>query len=341
MDLSIDEIAQLVGGTVIGDGRLRVRGLNALQHAQSGELTFYSGAKYAEQFAHTNASAVFVPPDVAEGPAALIQVANPYAAFAQMLQRYESEALKHPAGVHPAAVVDPSAEIGQDAAIGANATIEAGSIVGPRTVIYSGAYVGRDAVIGADCVVYPNAVIRERCVLGQRCIIHSNATIGGDGFGFVVMDGKRIKIPQVGNVVLGDDVEIGANTSIDRATAGSTRIGTGTKIDSQVQVGHNTHIGEHCAISGCCAIAGSATIGNNVTVGGLSGIGGHIEVGDNVVVGGRSGVTGSVPAGSTVSDFPATDHSKVRRYLSSKFRVPEALKRLRQLEKRMDKLEQK
>lgn len=341
MDLSVNEIARLVGGTVVGDGDSRIHGLNSLQHARPGDIAFYTGGRYAGQFAQTRASAVLVAEDVSQGPAALIQVANPYAAFTQLLYKYEAETLRHPTGVHPAAFVDPTAELAEGAAIGPHATVDAGARIGARTVVYSGVYVGRDAIVGDDCVLYPNAVIRERCVVGRRCILHPNVSIGGDGFGFVPMDGRRAKIPQVGNVVLGDDVEIGANTSIDRATAGSTRIGTGTKIDSQVHVGHNAHIGEHCAISGCCAIAGSATIGNNVTIGGLAAVGGHLEVGDNAMIGGRSGVTASVPAGSVVSGFPATDHAKARRYLVSKFRVPEALRRLRQLEKRMDEHERK
>lgn len=339
MDLSVDEIARMVGGTVVGDGARRVHGLNGLRHAESGDLTFYSDTRYADLLARTRASAVLVPPDVTDGPSALIQVASPYAAFGQLLQRIESETLKHPSGIHPLSAIDPSARIGDGAAVGPHATVEAGANVGARTVLYPGVYIGRDAVVGDDCVMYPNAVVRERCILGDRCLIHPNVSIGGDGFGFAVVDGKRVKIPQVGNVVLGDDVEVGSNTSIDRATAGSTRIGTGTKIDSQVQIGHNTHIGEHCTICGCSAIAGSAEIGNYVTIGGYSCVNGHIEVGDNVMIGGRSAVTASLPAGSIVSDYPATDHTKVRRYLISKFRLPEALKRLRQLEKRVDELE--
>ncbi len=213
--------------------------------------------------------------------------------------------------------------------------------MGVGTVLYAGVYIGRDAQVGPECVLYPNVVIRERCYVGARCVLHPNATIGGDGFGFANVGGQQVKIPQVGNVVLGDDVEIGANSSIDRATAGSTRVGTGTKIDCQVQVGHNVHIGEHCVISGCTGISGSAVIGNGVTIGGFSGVGGHIEIGDHVIIGGRSGVNASLPAGSIVSDFPATEHSKARRYLASKFRLPEALKRLRQLEKRVEELEQR
>lgn len=339
MDLSVDEIARLVGGTVVGDGSRHIRGLNGLRRAESGELTFYADSRYEPLFSATRASAVLVGADIDSGPTTLIRVDNPYAAFAQLLHHREAELLCHHGGVHSAAAIDPTAEIGEAAAIGPYATIDAGASVGARSVIYPGVYIGRDCVVGADCVLYPNVVLRDRCFIGDRCIIHPNVSIGGDGFGFAAIDGKRVKIPQVGNVVIGDEVEIGSNSSIDRATAGSTRIGNGTKIDCQVQIGHNAEVGEHCAISGCCGISGSALIGNNVTIGGFSAINGHIEIGDNALIGGRSSVTASVPAGAVFSGFPATDHAKARRYLASKFRLPEALKRLRQLEKRVEELE--
>lgn len=341
MDLSAEEIAQFVGGTVSGDASVRIRGLNGLREARPDDLSFFSDPKYAPHLALTEAGAILVSEHTGETSATLIRVAEPHLAFVQMLKRFEEETLQHPQGIHPTATVHETARIGEGAALGPHAVVEAGATVGPGAVIYAGAYVGRDAEIGAGAVLYPNAVVRERCRIGARCILHPNVTIGGDGFGFTPLDGQQIKIPQVGIVILEDDVEIGANSSVDRATAGFTRIGRGTKIDSQVQVGHNVQIGEHCVISGCTGIAGSAIIGDRVTIGGFSGIGGHLEIGDDVVIGGRSGVTGSVPAGSIVSGFPAVEHRKARRYLASRLRLPDALRRLRQLEKRVEELGEK
>lgn len=338
MDLSVEEIAELVGGTVSGDASIRIRGLNGLREAKPDDLSFFSDPKYAPHMAATEAGAVFVSEEIDKTSTALILVAEPYVAFVQMLNRFEEETLQHPQGIHPTASVHDEAKIAEGVALGPHAVVEAGATVGPGAVLYAGTYVGRDAEIGADTVLYPNVVVRERCRIGARCILHPNATIGGDGFGFAPVGGQQVKIPQVGIVVLEDDVEIGANSTVDRATAGATRIGKGTKIDSQVQVGHNTQIGEHCVISGCTGISGSAIIGNRVTIGGFSGIGGHLEIGDDVLIGGRSGVIGSLPAGSIVSGFPAADHGKVRRFLASRLRLPEALRRLRQLEKRVEEL---
>jgi len=228
--------------------------------------------------------------------------------------------------------------LGKDVALDAYAVVAPGARIGDRSVLYAGVYIGRETSIGPDCVIYPHVSIRERVKMGARCILHANSTIGSDGFGFASAGGRKLKIPQIGGVIMGDDVEIGSNTSIDRATTGNTTIGSGTKIDNLVQVGHNVVIGEHCTISGASAIAGSTIIGNNVTIGGQVGTAGHLKIGDNAVIGGRAGITNTVLANATVSGFPQNDHRVTRRILASMPFLPEALRRLRKLEKQVEDL---
>lgn len=342
MNMSVRDIAELVGGTVVGDGDVRVTGVNGIEEAGQGELTFLGSPRYLSYLETTQAAAILVPQD-SDGHATqpTIQVASPYLAFAMVLQRCESETLRHPTGIHPTAAVGEDVTLGENVALDAHVRIADGCRIGDNTVLYAGAYVGRDSAIGPDCVIYPNVVIRERVTIGARCILHSNASIGSDGFGFAPVDGIQAKIPQIGEVEIGDDVEIGANSAVDRATCGQTRIGDGTKIDNQVQIGHNVHVGRNCVISGGTALAGSARIGNNVTVAGQAGIAGHIEVGDNVVVAGRGGVTKSVEPNKTVSGFPAMDHATAKRIQVSQRRLPDALKRIRSLESRIDELEER
>jgi UDP-3-O-[3-hydroxymyristoyl] glucosamine N-acyltransferase len=206
-------------------------------------------------------------------------------------------------------------------------------------VLYANVYVGRGSELGADCVVYPNVVIRELCTVGERCILHSGAVIGSDGFGFAPFGGRWIKVPQVGRVVIGDDVELGSCTCVDRATFGETRIGNGTKIDNLCQVAHNVQIGEHCVMAGMSGIAGSARLGNQVRVGANSGIVGHLKIGDGATIAVRSGVTSSVEAGRTVSGFPSTDHAEQKRVMVAQRRVPELLRRVKELERKLQALE--
>lgn len=343
MKTSVAEIADLVGGKVIGDKTISITGLSGIRQASRGDLTFVSNDRYRPYVKETKASAVLAPLDIKEAPApvSLIQVTNPYDAFLRVLQRFQPSPLRHPTGIHPTAVLDESVELGANVAIDSHVRVASGCVIGANTVLYSGAYVGRGSVIGPDVVVHPNATIREEVRIGARCIIHSGAIIGADGFGFTSDQEGHTKIPQVGGVVLGDDVEIGANSAVDRATFGQTVIGNGTKIDNLVQIGHNVQIGEHCVISGNAGIAGSTILGRFVTVAAGAGIAGHIEIGDGVTVGGFAGVTKSVPAGKTVSGFPAVDHLVERRQKAGIRQVPDALKRIRELEQRIHELEER
>ena len=340
MDKSLEEIAKLVEGTVIGPGDVRITGLKGLGEAQSGDLSFLANPRLESLLDTTKAAAVLVPKDFGHNGITVIRVEHPYRAFATVLKVFEKEVLLHPIGLHPSAAVSEGATLGNNVGIDAFVRVEAGSEIGDDVVLYSGVYVGKGAKIGKGSIIYPNATIRERVVIGERCIIHSNAAIGSDGFGFTIVDGVHLKIPQVGTVILGDDVEIGSNSAVDRSTTGPTSIGDGTKIDNLVQIGHNVTIGKHCVVSGGTGIAGSTKIGNNVMIGGQVGIRGHLEIGDNVMIGAGTGVTKSVPAGSVILGVPHYDLKVTRRIWVSLPRLPKALRRLRILEERVEKLEE-
>lgn len=342
MNKSVGEIAGLVGGTVFGDPEVRITGINGIQQAGPGELTFVSNRKYAPFLDTTQASAVFVLPGLRSPRMPVIEVKNPYIAFVQMIQECAAEAKPcHPIGVHPTAVIGRNVLLGKDIALDAHVRVSDDCVLGDGVIAYSGVYIGAGSVIGADTVIYPNVTIREGVSIGARCVLHAGAAIGCDGFGFAPLGGKWFKIPQVGNVVIGDDVEIGANTAVDRATFGSTVIGRGTKIDNLVQIGHNVRIGEDCVISGMSGIAGSTTIGNHVTVAAQVGVADHMEIGDNATIAGRSGVMSAIPAGQTVSGFPATDHAKAMRIVAATQRLPELPRRVRELERRLDAIEER
>jgi len=341
MDMSVGEIAQRIGGSVIGDADVRIIGLNTLKEAGKGELAFLTGAKYLPLMATTHAAAVIAPLDFAQWDRPIIQTAQPYAAFGHLLGLLESEQRPRLAGVHPEAVIGENVQLGQGVAVDAHARICDGAIIGDGCQIYAGAYIGSHSRLGPNCVLHPNVVIREYITIGARCIIHSGAVIGADGFGFMMVDGVHRKIPQVGTVVVGDDVEIGANSAVDRATCGSTVIGEGTKIDNLVQVAHNVKIGKHCVISGKTGIAGSAVIGDYVTLAAQVGVAGHLEIGERAVVAARSGVTKSIPAGKVVSGFPATDHEREKRRLAGTRRVPDLVAEIRELKNRIAELEER
>lgn len=340
LELTAAQIAEIVGGRLAGNPEIPVSGVNGIAEAGPGDLVFVRGRRYFDKLESTRARVVLVPEEVPGCTLTQIIVGNPDLAFVQVLERVSECRVPHPTGIHPSAVIGEGAVLGTDVAIDANVRIAARASIGDRAVLYAGVYVGAEAQIGPDCVVYPNTTIREHCELGARCIIHANTVIGSDGFGFVPGPEGWFKIPQVGRVVLGDDVEVGSNTAIDRATFGITRIGRGTKIDNLVQIGHNVQVGEHCVIAGKVGIAGSASIGNRVRIGAQAGINGHIEIGDGASIGARAGVTASVPAGATVSGFPAIDHNQQRRVMVAQTHLPEIGRRLRQMERRLEELEQ-
>ena len=340
MELSAADIAQLTGATVHGDPKILISGVNGIEEAAPGELTFVRSARYAALLATSKASAVFVSEPIEGLTLTQLVTPQPDLAFAQVLQRFKTEQTQHPQGIHATAIVADSATLGEGVALDAHVVVAEGAVLGDNVVIYAGSYIGRNVNIGNGTIVYPRVVIREECTIGARCVLHAHCTIGTDGFGFAPLGGVWVKIPQVGRVVLGDDVEVGSHTAIDRATFGETRVGTGTKIDNLVQIGHNVRIGQHCVIAGKAGIAGSAIIGNHVRVGASAGINGHIDIGDGASIGARAGVTRSIPAGATVSGFPAIDHNLQRRVLVAQQQAPDLARRVRVLERRLAALEE-
>ena len=341
MDMTVAQIAALVGGRVMGEGETVITGVSGVREAAPGDLTFIRAARYAEFLGASNASAVLIAEPVPECTIAQILVAQPELAFAKVLQHFELQQTRHPRGIHPTAVVGEGVTLGTEVSLDAHVRIADDCVIGAGSVVYAGAYIGRGCRIGTHCVIHPNAVLREETQLGDRCIVHAGATIGSDGFGFAPMGGRWVKIPQIGRVVVGDDVEIGSGTAIDRATFGVTRIGDGTKIDNLVQIGHNVEIGKHCAIAGMVGIAGSAIIKDNVRIGAGAGITGHITVGEGAIIAGWAGVTKSIEAGKLVSGFPAQDHNDERRVVAAQQRGPEVLRRVKQLERQLQMLETK
>lgn len=328
-----------MGGVATGDPEAVITGLNGIEHARPGDLTFFGSSRYTAFLESTRATAILAKHDAARPGRTMVLVDDPYAAFAKLLAMYETLVRRHPQGIHPTAVVGDQVILGKNVAIDAHAVIADHCTLGDNVVVYANSYIGPHSTIGPDSVIYANVTVREWTTVGARCILQPGAVIGADGFGYAPVTGRHYKIPQVGTVVLGDDVEIGANSAVDRATCGETRIGNGTKIDNLVQIGHNVRIGEHTTISGASAVAGSATIGSHVTIAGRVGVADHITIGDGVIVGGKSGVTKAIASGSVVSGFPARDHETEKRIQASVRRLPELQRRVHDLETRIKELE--
>ena len=336
---TLAELAAELGGTVVGDGSTVIRGVAGIREAQPGDITFIANARYDAYLSQTNASAVICSRDPREARVPLLQVDNPYLAFQKAVRLFRPELYQPLPGVHPTAVVSPAATSGANASVGAHCVVEAGARIGANAVLMPGCYVGVQASIGENTLLYPRVTVREECLVGDRCIVHSGAVIGADGFGFAFDDGRYHKVPQVGNVVIGNDVEIGANTTIDRATTDATRIGDGTKIDNLVQIGHNVVTGQHCIIVAQVGISGSTRLDDYVTIGGQAGLVGHIVVEQGAMVGAQSGVTKSVAAGEKVSGYPAVALNTWKRVTAYLMRLPQLFERAKALEERVGKLE--
>ena len=338
--MKLFEIVQLVGGTLDGDENVEIRGVASIREATPGEISFIANPKYAVEAAGTQASVVIVAEEwSSECPAVLIRVPNPDAAFAQVALAFHTPAPLPKKGVHPTAVVAEDVELADDVCIGALCVIESGVKIGAGTVIYPQCYIGYRVQIGVNSMLYPQVSVRESATIGNRTIIHNGTVVGSDGFGYSVdADGIRTKIPQIGTVQIGDDVEIGSNVSIDRARFGKTRIGNGVKIDNLVQVAHNVVIGDDAVIVAQVAIAGSTTLGSKVIMAGQSAVAGHLKIGAGAIVGAKAAVTKDVPPGEYVIGFPAIPAAKFKRQLASITLLPKLKKRLRELEKKVESL---
>jgi UDP-3-O-[3-hydroxymyristoyl] glucosamine N-acyltransferase len=337
--LTLRELAERLGCRLEGDGAVEVRRIATLEAAGPGDLSFLSNPKYASKLATTRASAAIVGEDAAPAPCAMLRARDPYLAFAAAAALLAPDDRPAP-GVSPLAAVDGGAALGPGCHIGAFASIGAGAVLGARTVVHPHAVVYPGAVIGDDCVIHAHASIRERCQIGNRVIVQNGAVIGSDGFGFAPRpDGSYQKIPQTGPVVIEDDVEIGANTTIDRPAVGETRIQAGTKIDNLVQVAHGVHVGRNVMLVAQVGIAGSTTIGDSTVLAGQVGVAGHLHVGKGTKATAQTGIPNSLPDGSFVSGYPAIENREWLKSSAVFRRLPELKKALATLEKRLEGLE--
>jgi UDP-3-O-[3-hydroxymyristoyl] glucosamine N-acyltransferase len=340
MQITLSELADVVGGRISGDGSVLISGVAGIKEARQGDITFLANPRYHKFLETTAASAVIAPPDTVSSDRALILCENPYLSFVKAVEYFVPNKNSYPRTVHPSAVIAPGVRIGNTVGIGACAVLEDGVTIGDDSVILAGTFVGRGSTIGRECLIYQNVTIREEVTMGDRVIVHCGAVIGSDGFGFA-KDGEIYrKIPQIGNVVIEDDVEVGANVTIDRATTGTTTVGKGTKIDNLVQIAHNVTISENCILIAQVGIGGSTEIGKGVSFAGQSGSVGHIKIGDGVMVGAQTGVTKSVPAKTMVSGYPAREHGLAKRIYAGLNKLPDLLKRVADLTERVGKLEE-
>lgn len=329
---TLGELAAMVGGELEGDPLLRITGVAPIDEAGPGDVTFAEDDKKASAAAGGGASAVVVRRGTRPFAKPRIVVDDPRLAFARILAAFEPERGVPAEGIDPRSVVHPSATVLRGARVGPNVTVEAGAVIGEGVVLYPGVYIGREAKVGAGTIIYPNVVVRERVVIGRNVIIHPGAVIGADGFGYVESGGVRRKIPQIGTVIIEDDVEIGANACVDRATMGATVIGKGTKVDNLVQIGHNVKVGEHCVIVALTGVGGSSEIGASCTLAGAVGIKDHVKVGPGSVVAAHTLVCANIPPGAFVSGSPARPHREQLAIEAAARKLPEFLERVRSLE---------
>jgi UDP-3-O-[3-hydroxymyristoyl] glucosamine N-acyltransferase len=340
--LTARDIAQLVGGELIGNPDQTVTGVAGIREAQPGDLAFIASPKYYSALKTTQAAAVIVARDAKiEFAGTLIRVDNPVQAFTQVVLRVMPPPVKYAPGVHPRAVIAADAKLGKDVSIQPHAVIEPGAVIGDRAVIGANTYIGHGCTIGADCLLYANVTLREYTVLGNRVILHPGVVLGADGFGYENVKGKNQKVPQVGIVEIGDDVEIGANSAVDRARFGKTRIGRGTKIDNLVQIAHNCVIGEDCIICGMAAMAGSTILGNRVTLAGQVGLAGHLTIGDGAIIMAQSGLNKDVAPGAFMFGSPAYPHTEAKRIIAAIKHLPDTQAKFRELEKLVADLQAK
>lgn len=341
MKKSVKEIAQFIGGEIVGDDSLVITGVAGIKEAKEGDITFLANPKYFPLAEKTAASVIIAGRDTGAVAKTLIRTDNPSLSFTKVIALFLPEEGSCYKGIHETAVIGKNVTLGTDVAVGPYVVIENNVRVGDKTIIHSGSFIGHHTSIGEGCLIYANVSIRERIAIGNRVIIHSGTVIGSDGFGFVLVKGMHQKIPQIGIVEIGDDVEIGANVTIDRARFGKTIIGKGSKIDNLVQIGHNVVIGENSLVIAQVGIGGSTIIGNNVTLAGQAGLVGHITVGDGVIVAAQAGVTKSIPPNTLVSGYPAKNHAVAKRVNACVQNLPKLYEMVNSLKKKIEELEGK
>lgn len=343
MSKTLKEIAAFVNGELIGSEEVRISGIRGVTEAQEGDISFVSSARDVALIELTKASCVLVPKDIKRSfDKPLIKVDYPSVALSRIIEFVIPGNIPHPKGIHNTAVISPGADIGKNVSVGAYAVIEDKAVIGDNTFVYPFCYIGRKAKIGVNCVIYPHVTIREDITVGNRVIIHPSTVIGSDGFGYdTLKDGSHFKIPQLGTVVIEDDVEIGSCVTIDRARFDKTLIGKGSKIDNLVQIAHNVKIGPYCLIAAQSGIAGSATIGRNAVFGGQVGVADHVNVGDFVIAGARTGIHKSYPAKTTLFGYPSKPVDKARETIACIGLLPKLYARVRSLETKIKELEKK
>lgn len=343
MPATLAQLGQIADATVRGNPELRISGAAGIRNAREGEIALVVDASYVPLVPRTAASALLVATDFdpASTQLPLLVAEEPAEAFDRVAAHLHPDPPPAEPGIHETAVVAPDALLGAEVAIHAHCVVESGARVGAHTVLRPGVFVGRDAVIGEYCLLHPHVAVLDRCTLGDRVVLHAGVVIGADGYGYETRDGVHYKIPQRGIVEVGDDVEIGANTTVDRARYGRTVVGSGTKIDDLVMVAHNVVVGDHSLLIAQCGIAGSTALGHHVTVAAQAGIVGHIEIGDQAIVGAQAGVVRDVPPGQIVLGSPAQDLARERRALVVHQRLPDLAKRVRALATAVEQLQQR
>ncbi|MCM1022023.1 MAG: UDP-3-O-(3-hydroxymyristoyl)glucosamine N-acyltransferase [Muribaculaceae bacterium] len=340
MEFSANQIAALVNGAVEGDGNVTVNTFAKIEEGHKGAISFLANPKYTHFIYDTQSSIVLVSRSfVAEKPisATLIRVDDPYATVAQLLDMVSKLTLQHPVGIEQPCSIAEGVELDSEAYVGAFSYIAKGAKLGKGVKIYPQCYIGAGVEIGDGSVLYPGVKVYYGCKIGRNCILHSGVVVGADGFGFAPKDGAYSKIPQLGNVIIADDVEIGANACVDRATMGSTRIHKGVKLDNLIQVAHNCEIGEHTVMASQAGVAGSTKIGAHCMVGGQVGFAGHIRIGDGVQIGAQSGVPHDVEAGQRIMGYPAVPASDFFRQSVNIKNLSELTKKVRSLEQQLKK----
>ncbi len=336
---TLDELAVLVGGKVEGGGALEVEGIASLEDAGEREVTFLAELRHASRLEKTRALAVIVPPSLPPFSKPVIRVPNPYLAYAQVQAFFQYQPYV-PRGIDPRAFIGEGVKLGQDVSIYPFAYIGDGTEIGDRAVLYPGVYLGESVQVGEETILYPNVVVLRRCIIGKRVILHPGTVIGSDGFGFAREGARYVKIPQVGIVVIEDDVEIGANCAVDRAAMGKTWIRRGVKTDNLVHIGHSVSIGEDTVLVAQVGIAGSTEVGSRVALGGQVGVVGHIKIGDGAMIGAQAGVAQDVAPGQVLSGSPAFPHREWLRAQAVFPNLPKMKRALAELQKKVKELEE-
>lgn len=338
MEKTLAELARLCGGKVVGDGAIKIKGLASVSDAQEGHITFLANLKYRSLLSKTRASAIIASEVIDEVKVPFLIVSDPYLAYAKIARLFFLKPYE-PKGISNEAIISPTARVGKDVTIAPFVYVGENVVIGDRVTLYPGVYIGDDVTIGDDVIFYPQVTILRDSFIGNRVILHSGVVIGGDGFGYAREKGRHVKIPQAGNVHIDDDVEIGSNSTVDRAALGRTWIKRGVKIDNLVMVAHNVIVGENTVIVAQSGIAGSSQLGNNVILAAQTGVAGHLNIGDEVVVGARGGVSRDISPKTMVSGAPAIPHRDWLKAVTLFGRFPELYEEFRGIKKKVEALE--